>query len=186
MKPRYFKSGEEMRRWLTANHENAAELWVGFYKKSADNKGVSWSEAVDQALCFGWIDGVRKGIDDHRFTIRFTRRKPGSIWSAVNIAKAEDLSSKGLMEPAGLAAFERRDDKRSKVYSYEQKQTSFDTEQEKHFRAEKEAWDFFNEQAPSYRRTATWWVISAKRPETRDRRLEKLIAASARRERLSW
>ncbi|MFN2594488.1 MAG: YdeI family protein [Actinomycetota bacterium] len=184
MKPHYFHSAAEMRRWLIANHAKASEILIGFYKKRSGKQRLSWSEAVDQALCFGWIDGVRNGVDDERYTIRFSPRKPASIWSAINIAKVQKLKKDGLMEPAGLAAFAARDDKRSKVYAYEQAEAAFDASQEKRFHADKKAWDFFQQQAAWYQRNATWWVISAKRQETRERRLEQLIEDSARGRRL--
>lgn len=184
MRPRYFRSGEELRRWLASNHDAAAEIWVGFYKRGSGKRGLSWSDAVDQALCFGWIDGVRKGVDEERYTIRFTPRKPTSIWSAVNIAKVKDLKKKGLMEPAGLAAFAARNEKKSKVYAYEQREPSFDVSQAKRFRTNRKAWEFFQQQAPWYRRNATWWVINAKREETRERRLTQLIEDSSNGRRL--
>jgi uncharacterized protein YdeI (YjbR/CyaY-like superfamily) len=179
MRPRFFRSGEDFRRWLEANHSSAGELWVGFYKKASSKRGITWSEAVDQALCFGWIDSVRKGIDDERRMMRFTPRKPRSIWSAVNIKKVGYLKKKGLMRPAGLEAFERRVEERSRVYSFEQENVAFDPPMEKRFRSHRKAWDFFMTQPPSYRRAATWWVISAKKEETRTRRLATLVEDSA-------
>lgn len=179
MTPRFFRSATDFRKWLAANHVTASEVWVGFYKKGASKRGISYSDAVDQALCFGWIDGVRKGVEEDAYAIRFTPRKPGSIWSAVNIAKVDKLQKEGLMEPSGLAAFERRDPKRSKIYSYEQREASFDDDQLRRFRKNKAAWAFFERQPPSYRKGATWWVTSAKRDETKERRLTQLIADSA-------
>lgn len=152
---------------------------MGFYKKSSGKSGISWSEAVDQALCFGWIDGIRKTIDQDRYTIRFTPRRPRSTWSAINIAKVQALKTQGLMRPAGLAAFDRRTKERSGIYSFEQEQVALDVAFEERFKKNKKAWQFFNEGPPSYRKTATWWVMSAKRQETRERRLDTLIQDSA-------
>ena len=185
MKTHFFRSADEFRKWLSLNHATASELWVGFYRKAASKTGISYSDAVDQALCFGWIDGIRKGVDEDSYKMRFTPRKRGSIWSAVNIDKAGALIKEGLMEPSGRAAFEARDEKRSKVYSYEQENPALTAAQEKLLRSNKKAWTFFQEQAPWYRRTATWWVISAKRSETRERRLAKLIEDSAAGRRLA-
>jgi uncharacterized protein YdeI (YjbR/CyaY-like superfamily) len=175
MKPIFFESPAEMRSWLEANHDTAEELWVGYHKKGTGRRGISWSESVDQAICFGWIDGIRKSIDAASYTNRFTPRKNKSIWSAVNIKKAEDLITAGLMHPAGLAMFEARDDERSAAYSYEQKNPKLGTELEREFKADRKAWAFFQAQSPSYRKTVTWWVMSAKRDDTRRRRLAILI-----------
>ena len=179
MRPRFFKTTDELREWFAASHDSATELWVGFYRKKSGKATITWSEAVDQALCFGWIDGVRKGVDENRYAIRFTPRKPRSNWSAVNIAKVKDLEKRGLMQPAGLEAFARRDEARSRVYSFEQKNVVLDPSYEKRFKRRKGAWSFFSAQPPSYRRAATWWVMSAKKEETRLRRLETLIEDSA-------
>ncbi|PPK68167.1 YdeI/OmpD-associated family protein [Actinokineospora auranticolor] len=179
MEPTFFAEPGALRAWFDANHATAAELWVGFRRKRTGLPSVSWSEAVDQALCFGWIDGVRKGVDDTAYMIRFTRRKTGSIWSSVNIAKVADLTARGLMLPEGLAAFEARRVDRSEVYSHEQAVVAFTDEQEAEFRAHPDAWAFFERQPPGYRKTATWRVISAKRDDTRRRRLATLIEASA-------
>jgi uncharacterized protein YdeI (YjbR/CyaY-like superfamily) len=186
MKPRFFSTADEFREWLKNNHDKVDELLVGFYKRGSGKPSITWPESVEQALCFGWIDGVRKSIDDESYTIRFTPRRPRSIWSAVNIRRAKELIELGLMHAAGRKAFEQRDEKRANLYSYERATASFSAEQEKEFRADKKAWRFFGEQPPSYRRTATHWVTTAKTAETRARRLRKLIDASAEGKRLSW
>jgi uncharacterized protein YdeI (YjbR/CyaY-like superfamily) len=181
LKPRFFKTPSEFRSWLEKNHDSASEIVVGFYKKATGKPTMTWSEAVEQALCFGWIDGVRNRLDEDSYTNRFTPRRPRSNWSAVNIAKVEELTARGLMHPAGLEAFERRTKGPSGVYSYEQrKEARLSTEQERKFRRNKKAWDFFRHEPPSYQTTTIWWVVSAKREETRDRRLAKLIEDSAR------
>jgi len=180
MEPAFFHSPEAFRRWLEANGERATELWAGFYKRATGRPSMTWPESVDQALCFGWIDGIRKSLGADRYMIRFTPRKRDSNWSAVNIARVGELTSLGLMTPAGLAAFAARDDARSRVYSYEREKAALEPEQEARLRVDADAWRFWESQPPSYRRVASWWVISAKRPETRERRLMQLIADSAR------
>jgi uncharacterized protein YdeI (YjbR/CyaY-like superfamily) len=161
-KPTFFAKPADFYKWLEKNHAKETELLVGFWKTHTRKPSMTWSESVDQALCFGWIDGVRKSIDEDSYTIRFTPRKPTSIWSKINIEKVEALTKKGLMRPAGLAAFEKRKANKSKVYSFEQENIAFTKEQEKAFKANKKAWDFFHSQPPSYRKPATWLVISAK------------------------
>ena len=179
-KPRFFATPEQLRDWFARHHASATELWIGFYRKSSGKPSVTWPESVDQALCFGWIDGVRKSIDEISYTNRFTPRTPRSNWSAVNIARARELIARGLMTPDGLAAFERRTSDGSAVYSYEQRRTAaLDPASERRLRANAKAWAYFSAQAPSYRRVAIYWVVSAKREETRARRLETLIADSA-------
>jgi len=184
MKPIFFATPAEWRTWLEKNHANKSEILVGFYRKASGRPTMTWSEAVDQALCFGWIDGVRKGIDEESYYNRFTPRRPNSNWSAINIKKVEQLTKQGLMHPAGVDAFERLSDKRSKPYSYERANAQLDDAYEKRFRAHKGAWAFWESQPPGYRKVATWWVISAKREETRERRLETLIENSANRRRI--
>lgn len=180
MEPLFFATPAEFREWLAANHGEETELWVGFHKKASGRPSITWPESVDQALCFGWIDGVRKGVDADRYRIRFTPRKPRSIWSAVNIKRANELVEQGLMHPAGLAAFEQRTDDRSAIYSYEQRHAAqLDAGQEGQLRANATAWEFFSAQPAYYRKGAIWWVVSAKRKETRSRRLAKLIEDSA-------
>ena len=178
MKPTFFSSPAKFRRWLAANHDKASELWVRYYKKDSGKPSLTWPESVDEALCFGWIDGIRKSVDEVSYTIRFTPRKPRSIWSAVNIKRAMELIELGLMQPAGLKVLQRRQEARSVVYSYEQRGQKLDDAYEKKLRANKKAWAFFQAQPPWYQRAASWWVISAKQEETRLRRLAKLIEDS--------
>jgi len=180
MKLVFFKSAADFRAWLDARHRDGGELWVGFYKKSSAKPSITYPEAVDEALCFGWIDGVRKSVDADAYTIRFTPRKPDSQWSTINIKRARELADAGRMRPAGLEAFAGAKGQPRK-YSYEQRHhAKFPREQERQFRANPRAWDFFQAQPPWYRRTATFWVISAKKEETRQRRLALLIADSER------
>jgi len=178
IRPTFFKSPAEFRAWLDSNQETSVELWVGFYKRSSDKPSITCPDAVDEALCFGWIDGVRKSVDKEAYTIRFTPRKAKSQWSRINIRRAKQLVESSRMHAAGLQAFAGAEDQPPK-YSYEQRQkASFDGEQERQFRANSEAWDFFQSQPPWYRRTATFWVISGKKQETRQRRLATLIENS--------
>jgi uncharacterized protein YdeI (YjbR/CyaY-like superfamily) len=180
----FFKSSSDFRKWLEMHHTEASELWVGFYKRNSGKPSITWPESVDQALCFGWIDGVRKSIDDESYMIRFSPRKSTSIWSAVNIKRAEELGIQGLMQPAGIKAYELRKENRSGIYAYEQRGVTLPDAYEKTLRANKAAWDFFHAQPPSYRKIAFWWVVSAKKEETRKRRLERLIEYSAQGKRL--
>jgi len=179
MPPTYFPSPAAFRAWLAQHHESATELVVGFHKTGTGTPSMTWTESVREALCFGWIDGVRKRVDDTRYTIRFTPRKPRSIWSAVNVKHVQELIAAGLMQPAGLRAFEARSAERSSVYSFEQEQVELPPEYIARFKKQKSAWAWFAKIAPSYRRPAIWWVISAKREETRERRLQQLIDCSA-------
>jgi uncharacterized protein YdeI (YjbR/CyaY-like superfamily) len=173
--PIFFESAAEWRAWLEEHHDTATEVWVGMWRK-ATGRGMTWSEAVDEALCFGWIDSVAKRVDDERRMQRFTPRKATSNWSRVNVGKVEELRQQGKMRPAGEAAFARRRTDKTGVYSFEQRdQAAFTPEQEARFRAHPEAWAYWEARPPGYRRTATWWVVSAKREETRDRRLATLI-----------
>lgn len=179
MKPHFFPSPAAWRAWLEEHHAKSQELWVGLYKRDSGRPSITWSEAVDGALCFGWIDGVRQSVDAISYKIRFTPRKPRSIWSAINVKRATELSTMGLMHPAGLTAFQKRDGKRSEIYSYEQRKTAkLPAAYEKEFRAQKTGWKFFQAQAPWYQRTSTWWVISAKKEETKLKRLASLIEHS--------
>jgi uncharacterized protein YdeI (YjbR/CyaY-like superfamily) len=179
VQPTFFATAAELRHWLEENHATASELLVGFYRRGSGKPSITWHELVDEELCFGWIDGVRKGIDEVSYANRITPRKPRSTWSAINIARATELIARGRMRPAGLKAFERRTDDRSAIYSYEQRtQARFDPQAERSFRANKKAWAFFRAQPLSYRRAATWWVTSAKREETRRKRLATLIRDS--------
>lgn len=184
-KPKFFPSPSEFRDWLLENHESETELLVGFFKTSSGKPSMTWSQSVDEALCFGWIDAVRRSLSEEAYTIRFTRRKPKSIWSAINVAKVEQLTAQGKMYPAGERAFAARSPERTGVYSFERKQPAqLAAAEDQTFRRNKRAWGFFESQAPSYRRAALHWVISAKRPETRSRRLDALIADSAAAKRL--
>jgi uncharacterized protein YdeI (YjbR/CyaY-like superfamily) len=180
MEPRFFATPAEWRRWLARHHRSAAELWVGFHRKATGRPSMTWPEAVDQALCYGWIDGIRKRLDDHSYVIRFTPRRAGSIWSAVNLRRVAELRAGGRMEPAGLAAHAKADETRSAIYAYEQRtKADLPGEMALRFRRNRAAWAFFQAQPPSYRHTATWWVISARRADTRERRLATLIGDSA-------
>jgi uncharacterized protein YdeI (YjbR/CyaY-like superfamily) len=177
--PIFFESAAEWRAWLEEHHGSATEVWVGMWKK-ATGRGMTWSEAVDEALCFGWIDSVAKRVDDDRRMQRFTPRKPTSNWSLVNVRKVEELRKQGKMRPPGEAAFARRRDDKTGTYSFEQRaDAAFTPEQQAQFEANASAWAYWQARPPWYRRTATWWVISAKREETRARRLATLIADSA-------
>lgn len=172
----YFNTPADLRKWFEKNHDTAQEQWVGYYKKDSGKPSITWPESVDQALCFGWIDGVRKSIDDKRYTIRFTPRRPTSIWSAINIKRVGELKKLGLMKKPGLEIFEKRDAKKSNRYSFEQrKNPEFSPAHLKKFKANKKAWMFFSMQAPWYQRTSKWWIISAKQEETRLKRFEQLI-----------
>jgi uncharacterized protein YdeI (YjbR/CyaY-like superfamily) len=180
----FFATPHEFRDWLDAHHASVGELWVGYWKQGTGRPGIGWPESVDEALCYGWIDGVRKSIDAEQYVIRFTPRKPVSIWSNVNIAKVKKLIEEDRMRPAGLAAWERRDEARSGVYAFERKAAGLDALQEARFRKNRRAWTFFETQPPYYRRVAAHYVSSAKREETREKRRVALIAHSARGERL--
>jgi uncharacterized protein YdeI (YjbR/CyaY-like superfamily) len=179
MKPRFFAKPEDFRRWLEANHVDAGELWVGFHKLHTERPSITWPQSVDVALCFGWIDGVRKRVSEDVYVIRFTPRRAGSIWSTVNTKRAAELEKLGLMSPAGLAALAKRDPKRSGIYAFETRAAEFDAAALKAFRAKKAAWAFFQGQPPGYRHLATHWVMRAKRAETRERRLAQLIRDSS-------
>lgn len=185
METRFFETTDEFRAWLAENHDTATEIGVVLHSKASGKPGMTWSEAVDQALCFGWIDSISRRMNETSRVQRFTPRKPRSNWSAVNIGKVADLKARGLMAPAGLAAFARREEARSAVYSYENRHlAALDAEREATFRAQAAAWDFFGEQPPSYRQTAIYWVMNAKRDETRSKRLARLIDASTHGRRL--
>jgi uncharacterized protein YdeI (YjbR/CyaY-like superfamily) len=177
--PLFFESAEEWRQWLAENHDNATEVFVIFRKVGSGLPGMSYREALDGALAFGWIDGVRHSIDATSYRNRFTPRRKGSYWSAVNIARVEELKRQGLMHPAGIAAFEARDPAQTPRYSSERKDIRLSAEYEARFRGNRKAWAFFEAQPVSYRRPATWWVMSAKREDTRDKRLATLIRDSA-------
>ena len=178
MSPTFFATPADFRQWLEKNHETASEVWVGFHKTKTGKPSITWPESVDEALCFGWIDAVRKRIDDDSYMIRFTRRKPGSIWSLVNVRKVEELIRQKRMRPAGLKAFEARDEKKTGIYSFEGAAHAFDAVAEKQFRSHEKAWSFYEKQAPSYRKAAEHWVMGAKKEETRAKRLARLIEDS--------
>lgn len=183
--PVFFASAEAFRQWLEENHASAQEIWVGYYKKGSGQAGITYPESVDEALCFGWIDGIRKSVDAGRYTNRFTPRRPGSNWSAVNVRRVQELIAEGRMRPAGLRAFEARKAENTGIYGYEQQTPAFDPALQAAFEANPVAWAFFQQQPPSYRRIATYWVMSAKREETRRRRMDTLIADSAAGRRLA-
>lgn len=179
--PLFFATPPRFRAWLEANHTKQSELWVGFYKRSSGRPSITWPESVDEALCFGWIDGIRKSLDDVSYVIRFTPRKGQSTWSAVNIKRAKELIRLHRMRPAGRRAFQARADEKSAIYSYEQRKTAALTgAEERQFKADAAAWAYFGARPPWYRRTTIYWVTSAKREETRARRLATLISDSAR------
>jgi len=180
MQPTTFRRSEDFRTWLEEHHDSEHELWVGYYKKGSGKASMTWPESVDEALCFGWIDGVRKSIDPERYMIRFTPRRVGSVWSAVNIGRVAALRDDARMRPAGLKVFEARREDRSGIYSYEQRDKAvFDPAYEKRFRAKKKAWASFEAMPRSYRQAAVRWVMTAKKEETRERRLATLIEDSA-------
>lgn len=180
VEPIFFAAQAEFRAWLQEHHATAREQWVGFYKVGSGRPSITWPESVDEALCFGWIDGLRKSIDDISYMIRFTPRKPDSNWSAVNMRRVAELTDQDRMQPAGLAAYARRRDETSAIYSYEQReQASLDEAEEQQIRANPDAWQFFQAQPRSYRQAAIRWVLSAKKLETRQSRLARLIDDSA-------
>ena len=186
-KPTFFAEPAQFRAWLSKHHASAPELLVGFYKRDSGKPSITWPESVDQALCFGWIDGVRRRVDDLSYTIRFTPRRKGSIWSSINIKRVAELQALGHMHEAGLSAFAKRSEEKSRIYSYEQRfQAKLEPGQEKKFRANKKAWAFFQAQAPWYRRTATHYIVSAAREETRAKRLQRIIDDSAKGRRIIW
>jgi uncharacterized protein YdeI (YjbR/CyaY-like superfamily) len=179
MQPHFFKTPADFRKWLARNHSSATELLVGFYKKDSGKPSITWPESVDEALCFGWIDGVRRRIDDVSYSIRFAPRKTTSTWSAINIGRVAELTKLGRMQPAGIRAFEQRREEKSAIYAYENEARTLSADDEKTFRADKKAWEFFNAQPPGYRRQSIYWITSPKKPETRARRLATMIEDSA-------
>ncbi len=182
--PRFFATPADFRGWLREHHERATELIVGFHKKGSGRPSITWPESVDEALCYGWIDGIRRSLDADSYSIRFTPRKPTSIWSNVNVAKVQALLKAGRMMPAGIAAWERRDPVKSGIYAFERVTAAFDETATRRFQRNRAAWHYFQAQPPGYRRLATHYVVSAKRADTRARRLEAVIECSARGERL--
>jgi uncharacterized protein YdeI (YjbR/CyaY-like superfamily) len=177
--PTFFRSAADFRRWLAGHHDARDELWVGYWKKASGRPSMTWPESVDEALCFGWIDGIRKSIDDEAYMIRFTPRRPGSVWSRVNLERVAALDAAGRMTPAGAAVYEARDPKKAGVYSFEREDARLAPAQERAFKRNREAWAFWTAQPPGYRKLATHWVASAKREETRAGRLARLIEDSA-------
>ena len=176
---RFFATPEDFRKWLDVHHGDTKELWVGSYKKSSERPSITWPESVDEALCVGWIDGLRKTIDGESYKIRFTPRKKTSNWSGINIGRVKELTKQGRMRPGGLKAYERRTEEKSGIYAYENRKAAvLGAVAEKRFCSRPKAWAFFQRQPAGYRKLATWWVISAKKEETRQQRLEKLIAHS--------
>lgn len=184
MTPRFFKTPTAFRKWLATHHAKSKELWVGFYKKDSRKRSITWPESVDEALCFGWIDGVRKRLDDESYVIRFSPRKATSTWSAVNIRNVERLIKEDRMQPAGMRSYDARKDDRSGIYSYEQRSPELIEPYATTLKSNKAAWKFFSAQPPGYRKMMNWWIVSAKREETRLERLAKLIKASESRERI--
>lgn len=180
MAPKFFKTPKAFRKWLETNHEKKNELWVGYYKKDTGKASITWPESVEQALCFGWIDGIRKKCDEESYMIRFTPRRKGSIWSATNIRFVEKLTKEGLMQPAGIEAYKNKKEDKSSIYSFEQKKEDIKLPPafEKEFKKNKKAWKTFQAMAPYYQRSAIWWVISAKREDTQKKRLKILISDS--------
>jgi uncharacterized protein YdeI (YjbR/CyaY-like superfamily) len=176
----YFATPADFGKWLGRKHAAETELLVGFYKKGSGKPSMTWPQSVDEALCFGWIDGIRRRVDDERYTIRFTPRKAGSIWSAINIRRVEELTRDGRMRGAGVKAFEARSETRSRVYSYEQNHDGLSEPYAGALKKNAAAWKYFESRGAWYRKRASWWVMSAKKEETRQARLAKLVAASAR------
>jgi uncharacterized protein YdeI (YjbR/CyaY-like superfamily) len=184
-KPIFFATPSEFRAWLARHHAEDVELWVGFYKRNTGRPSLTWPESVDCGLCFGWIDGIRKSLGSTSYMIRFTPRKPTSTWSAINIKRVAELTKMGLMQPSGRKAFQECKDDKSGIYSYEQrKMATLSAAQEKEFRAKKPAWEYFQSQPPWYRRTAAFWIASAKKEETRQKRLAALIESSGHQRRV--
>ena len=184
MTPRFFANPLQFHNWLAKNHDSEKEILVGFHKKASRKKSITYSEALDEALCFGWIDGVRKSLNDDSYTIRFTPRRSKSIWSLVNVRHIERLQKEGRMQPSGLAAFDARDPKRTGIYAFENRPRKLSRGYEKILRANKKAWEFFCTQPPFYKRTIAFWVMGAKKEETRLSRLNRLIDSSGRGERV--
>ncbi len=184
MEVTFFPTPAAFRTWLQRNHAKSEALWVGYYKVGSGRPSLTWPESVDEALCYGWIDGIRKRIDEVSYTIRFTPRRPGSVWSSVNIQRAQALIESGRMRPAGLKAYQARKVNRSGIYSYEQRSVELAEPYNRLLKENEAAWRFFQAQPASYRKAVNWWVVSAKKEETRRKRLEKLLAYSARGQRL--
>jgi uncharacterized protein YdeI (YjbR/CyaY-like superfamily) len=184
LKPKFFRTPKDFRAWLEGNHETVPELWVGLYRKDSGKPSITWPESVDEALCFGWIDGIRKKVDEISYKIRFTPRRKRSVWSAINIKRVAALTKEKRMCPAGVKAFAARLENKSGIYSYEQLTAELPAPYSRRLKKNNAAWDFFHKQPPGYRKIMIWWIVSAKKEETRLMRLEKLVAESARGKRL--
>jgi len=180
LKPTFFKTPAAFNRWLSRHHDSADVLWVGYYKKATGKPSITWPESVDEALCYGWIDGVRHSLDAEAYMIRFTPRRPNSNWSEVNIRRAKALIAEGRMRPSGRAAFEARDHAKTRQYSFENRPTTLPAAYLRQLKTDRDAWAFFRAQPPWYRKTCAWWILAAKQESTRQRRLATLIADSAR------
>ena len=174
----FFETPADFREWLSQHYDKQTEQWIGLYKKATNKPSITWSESVDQALCFGWIDGLRKKIDEESYKIRFTPRRANSVWSAVNLKKMKELIAQGLMQPPGLEIYEKRDPAKEQIYGYEQKATTLPEPYLQQLKANEKAWDFFSNAAPFYKKQMTHWISSAKKEETKQRRLLKLIEYS--------
>jgi uncharacterized protein YdeI (YjbR/CyaY-like superfamily) len=180
VKPRFFATPEKFRAWLAKHHGKAPELLVGFYKKDSGKPSIDWPQSVDEALCFGWIDGVRRNIDETSYSIRFTPRRARSVWSSINIRRVKALSKAGRMSAAGLAAYQLRSKERSAIYAYEQRAAAkLSPAETRLFKADPDAWEYFSKLAPSYRHKAIYWITSSRKPETRKTRLSRIIAMAA-------
>ena len=186
MKPRFFTTPADFRAWLHKHHADTPELWVGFYKKDSGTSGIGYKEAVDEALCFGWIDGIKKRVDESSYTHRFTPRQASSIWSAINLKRVGELIALGRVAPAGRLAFEHRDPKKAQLYSFENRPSTLDAALERMFKANAKAWTFFRAQPPGYQKLVTRWIAQAKKEETRLTRLQIMIDASAKGTRTRW
>ena len=182
--PTFFATASAFRQWLQKNHKTAKEVWVGYYKKGSGKRSVTYQESLDEALCFGWIDGIRKSVDAESYTNRFTPRKAGSFWSAINTRRAAELIREGRMRPAGKKAFDARDASRTVAHHAVRDNPRLDKAREAQFKANRTAWEFFQAQPPGYRRLSIWWIVSARREETRTRRFDQLLSLSASRRRL--
>lgn len=178
MNPVYFNDQNEFRKWLEKNHNTESEIIVGYYKVGTGKPSLTWSQSVDQAICYGWIDGIRRSIDEERYCIRFTPRKLTSVWSNVNIKKVADLKKKGLMTEPGLRVYDNHKESKSAIYSFEIEAAKLDDDSERLFKSNQIAWDFFVKQAPSYKKTKIYWIMSAKQEATKISRLNKLVLAS--------
>lgn len=176
--PVFFKSANALNKWFLKNHDKVSEIWIGFYSVKSGKKAATYKEALDEALCFGWIDGIRKNVDEDSYTIRFTPRRRSSIWSNINTKRMKELIAEGRIQPSGLAAFKKRVEEKAGIYSFEQEDHKLFPAFEKKFKANKKAWKFFTSKAPWYRRTSIHWVMSAKQEATRLKRLETLITDS--------